>query len=170
MIMTRTLYLVAAGAALALVVNVATFYAGKRAGETRIQAQWNEAVRVQAEARAQQQAEHRDAERRWEEQLRETTDELHAKLVDLEAQASNTIDDLRAGNLRLQERFRACTATAAVPDAAGATSRNDAPDAGGLSESDALFLVRLAATADQVARQLSACQAYVRSITSTSQE
>lgn len=165
MIMTRTTYILAAGSALALAVLTGAYVAGKRAGETQVMALWSEAAKGHAEATARLHADHRDAEQRWSEQLRATTDELHAQILATEQAAADTIDDLRNGTIQLQERFRACSAAARVPDAASPARSDDAPDAGGLSDADAQFLVRLSATADQVARQLTACQAYVRSIT-----
>lgn len=78
-----------------------------------------------------------------------------------------TIADLRAGELRLRDRFQ-CPATGAagrpagVPQAGGAAGGSHAAAPGGLSRADAEFLVRFASEADDVAGQLAACQAVVR--------
>lgn len=87
---------------------------------------------------------------------------IAAKLIEENADAladrDRTIADLRAGNVQLRDRF-----TCRVPDpAAGAGGSDEAPQ-GGLLPADAEFLVSLAAEADEVARQLAACQAVVRS-------
>lgn len=67
-----------------------------------------------------------------------------------------------AGDLRLRDGLRCPAATAGVPDPAPAAGGGDAAEAGGLSRADEDLLVRLAADADTVARQLTACQATVR--------
>lgn len=81
-----------------------------------------------------------------------------AKLIEDNAHAiqarDRTIADLRAGNLRLRDRF-ACR----VPAAPTVPGGSDAPQAGGLLAADGEFLVRFAAEADEVANQLAACQA-----------
>lgn len=81
---------------------------------------------------------------------------------DAQAQLDSTISDLRADNLRLRRKF-----TCPDPANAGATAASagigDGGAQGGLQQSDAEFLVRLAAEADAVALQLQACQAIVRS-------
>jgi hypothetical protein len=76
----------------------------------------------------------------------------------------STIADLRAGSLRLRDHFT-CSAGSdkRLPDVAATAGKRDAARQGGLQQADAEFLVRLASDADQVARQLQACQAVVRS-------
>lgn len=67
-----------------------------------------------------------------------------------------TIADLRAGNLRLRQRF-----TCAADDLSAATDATGSGDAAaqtGLQQQDAEFLVRLASEADEVVLQLQACQ------------
>ena len=78
-----------------------------------------------------------------------------------------TIADLRAGERRLRDRFQCPAAGAAggsagLPGSGRAAGGSDAPAPGGLSRSDAEFLVRFASEADDVAGQLAACQAVVR--------
>lgn len=75
----------------------------------------------------------------------------------------NTIAGLRAGTVRVRERFTCGRAAAAgVPQTSASTSSSDAGAQGGLQREDAEFFVRLASEADQVVHQLSACQAVVR--------
>jgi prophage endopeptidase len=83
------------------------------------------------------------------------------KLVDSLQEANNEqtriIADLRSGNLRLRKRL----ASSSGPVAAGAGA-SDAAAQPGLQEQDAEFLVRLAGEADDVVRQLSACQSIIQ--------
>lgn len=74
-----------------------------------------------------------------------------------------TIADLHAGTVRLRDRFTCAAASdQRVPSAAATTGQRDAASAGGLQEEDGVFLVSESSRADQVARQLQACQAVVR--------
>ncbi len=154
------------GALAALALIMIVYQSGKSAGEDSVRAEWRAAERQYANAAAAILEQHRETERLWSQRLQETTDELYARLSAVEADANDTIAGLRTGNLQLRERFRACsTATARVPDAATPASVDHDAGTGGLSQPDAQFLVRLAARADRAVSQLSACQAYVRSIT-----
>ncbi|WP_396190009.1 lysis system i-spanin subunit Rz [Flavobacterium sp.] len=83
-------------------------------------------------------------------QLAEATNEA-------ELERNRLLAQLRSGERRLRERFT-CRA-AGTP--AGAEGSADAPQ-GGLSPADGEFLVRFAADADSVVRQLTACQAILK--------
>ena len=84
----------------------------------------------------------------------------YQELQRVRTEADHTIADIRAGALRLRHRFT-CPAgpVPAAPDAPGV---GDGTEAGGLRREDAEFLVRIAAEADAVAVQLSACQDFAR--------
>lgn len=73
-----------------------------------------------------------------------------------------TISDLRAGTRRVRDRFKCPagqpTAGSGTPAAGGHGGAQ-----AGLSDNDAEFLVREASRADEVVRQLTACQAVIRS-------
>lgn len=71
------------------------------------------------------------------------------------------IADLRAGALRLRPRFQ-CPARQQAAPAGTAAAGSDGGAQAGLSGADAEFLVREASRADEVARQLTACQAVIR--------
>lgn len=88
------------------------------------------------------------------------------EITDAKTTLGKTIDDLRAGNRRLRDRFNACS-TRSDLGAHGAgylatgSGIGNAGTQGGLSEQDAEFLVRFAGEADDVVRQLRACQAVI---------
>ena len=114
----------------------------------------------------------------WNERLeyvlareREVVAELNSKIeilekerIRIENEKDNVIADLRAGNLRLRQRFQ-CPANTTVSPASPATSVGDGGTGGGLLDSDAEFLVRLAAEADNRVVQLQACQAVLKELT-----
>jgi prophage endopeptidase len=87
------------------------------------------------------------------------------EITDAKTQAERDIAAVRAGELRLRNRFT-CAADPAAPGsgaaavAAGAGG-GDGTRQAGLQVEDAEFLVRLADAADAVVRQLTACQAIV---------
>ena len=72
------------------------------------------------------------------------------------------IADLRAGSVRLRDRFK-CSTRPAVSSSGPASAGSDGGTQGGLSDNDAEFFVREASRADEVVRQLTACQAVIRS-------
>lgn len=94
-------------------------------------------------------------------------DAQHTKeLNDAKAAADATIADLRAGTIRLRDRFT-CNAGNAKPagstgQAGTSASVGDGAAAGGLQTADAEFLLREAERADEVTVQLGACQAIVK--------
>lgn len=84
--------------------------------------------------------------------------------TDAQAESDRTIADLRAGSVSLRQRFTCPPAAPAggMPKATTGTGQRDAASEGGLRSADAEFLVQLADRADQVTRQLEACQAVIR--------
>ena len=85
------------------------------------------------------------------------------KLSDANKQRAADVAAIRAGTLRLRDPnptgLRACGGLAAQVGAG--TGRRDGPEGGELSEAAAGFLLEFASDADDVARQLTACQAVV---------
>lgn len=94
-------------------------------------------------------------------------DAQHTKeMNDAKAAADTTIANLRAGSIRVRDRFT-CNAAGAKPtsstgQAGTSASVGDGATAGGLQTADAEFLLREADRADAVTVQLGACQAIVR--------
>lgn len=85
------------------------------------------------------------------------------KLSDANKQRAADAAALRAGTLRLRDPnppgLRACGGLGAQVGAGA--GRRDGPEGGELSEAAAGFLLELASDADDIARQLTACQAVV---------
>jgi prophage endopeptidase len=131
-------------------------------GEDRIQAQWDEAEAGHRAAAAVHAAEVAATESRWRADFDAAVSRLTQENADALVERDGLIADLRAGTARLRDKFR-CP-SGGVPGSAGAgPGTDDAADAY-LSESDQEFLVRIGAEADDVVRQLTACQATLRSL------
>lgn len=95
--------------------------------------------------------------------LKQITDieaQRHEEDKTAEAERDRLLADIRAGQLRLRDRF---TCPEHVPGAATGTGGGDAGTEGGLRREDAEFFISIAAEADQVTRQLQACQSILRS-------
>lgn len=83
---------------------------------------------------------------------------------DAEAVSLRTIAELRAGTVRLRQRFVLATACdQRLPGTVSAAPGGDDAGVGGLRNEDAGFLVREAVRADTVARKLAAAQAVITS-------
>lgn len=144
---------------LALVAVVLTYGSWRYdVGQADVQARWDaERVELTAAAReartkAVQQRQARITRgRAILKQLREGNTDAHARRDDLVA-------DLGAGRVRVLERFR-CPGAAPAADARVGSGGGDAAEKRGLSAADGAFLVRFATEADDVVRQLHACQA-----------
>jgi hypothetical protein len=106
------------------------------------------------------------SEARWAEVIKAERDEVrkyYTISMQLEQEKDKianekdaVIADLRAGNVRLRQRFT-CPAPA-VSEGSAAPGERDGGERSGLLEQDAEFLVRLAAEADERVKQLQACQ------------
>lgn len=127
-----------------------------RAGVGAERARW-EAAAAQERIQAEQAA--RAIEQRHAQELSKITTGLIAERNKGYEERDATIAGLRAGSLRLRDKFRCPAETAgAGPTAAG----GDAAERTVLSREDQEFLVRLGSEADDVVRQLTACQGVVR--------
>lgn len=106
----------------------------------------------------------RAAERAAADEQARIAEKLIAERSQAYEERDRVIDDLRAGNRRLQQRFTCPPAgrPGGVPAAAAGAGRSDGAGQGGLSGSDAEFLIREAGRADAAVRQLQACQAVIQ--------
>lgn len=132
------------------------------AGRTSVQTRWDRATAQAAENAKRLAGEYRLKERGWAGELQQAQDTLFAAQQATTSEVDRALTDVRADNLRLRERFRACERRVSTDTAASGS--DDAAGEGGLSEQDQEFLVRIAGEADHLAHQLTACQAYVRSV------
>lgn len=104
----------------------------------------------------------READQAHAQAIAELDAKYQQEIADAQANAERTIADLRSGALVLRKRLAAgeCPAEHHSRPAGGRDDRA----ATGLRVEDAEFLVRESQRADQNTRQLSACQAYVRTL------
>jgi hypothetical protein len=150
---------------LVLVALAALGYAANSvysAGQADIQAKWDTEKAAQATQYNALVAENVAKERVWQSELQTAQDALSAATENTRADLDSTLADVRADNLRLRNRFRACQTR--VSSAAGTTGGDDAAGQGGLSREDEELALRIGADADQVAHKLAACQAYIQTI------
>lgn len=132
-------------------------------------AKLNQGIADQRTAHAKQladvQAEQREKEQANQENMT-VIDEKHQKEMNDEITSrDSTIAGLRSGAIGLRDKFTSCQRSA--HSAAGAfsiaTGSSDAAASIELRNEDAEFLIRLGTEADQVADQLRACQAIIKS-------
>lgn len=137
-------------------------------GAARVESAWlaREAQQnAQAAARIQAlQVEAREAEHRHGQALADISAHYQEQLTHADARRTRDIAALRAGALRLRD-----PASAPVPACGSATGQTpaapggrDGAERGELSGQAAEFLYRLASEADDLARQLTACQQVIR--------
>lgn len=148
--------------ALAALVAAFWLYGNHRegVGEDRVQAAWDaEKARLAAEVAAAEKSA-REKEARDRAAFDAALTLLELENANARAELEQDLADLRADNARLRVRGRfQCPATAGVSGtAAGSAGSDEAPQAGLLRE-DAEFLLRIGREADDVVRQLTACQA-----------
>lgn len=79
---------------------------------------------------------------------------------DGKAAADNVLAGVADGTYVLRDRFR-CPASRPAGEIAAGPSGRDGAEGAGLSDTDVQFFVRFAADADDVVRQLTACQAVI---------
>ncbi|MDH0048595.1 lysis system i-spanin subunit Rz [Comamonas terrigena] len=126
----------------------------------------NEALRIANGRIATLQQEARDKERAHGQAMDGIAAQHQKDLKDARTEKDRVIADLRARNLRLRipvvtTASAACRGGGAGSEAGPSTGQRDGEATAELSDAAAEFLVGLASEADDVARQLSACQAVV---------
>ena len=136
-------------------------FAGHRAGKNSVLADWNADKARHSAAMTKLEREHRQREAMLNERAQKVEDALTAAQAATLEELDTSLAGLRADNLRLRQRFRACSA---VPETTGTTSGDDGTRESGLSDADQELALRIGADADRVAHKLAACQAYVRAI------
>jgi hypothetical protein len=147
-------------------VVVAALWAGYSAiysaGQESVQVEWNKETAQRKQADMAQEVKNLAREREWNRELQVAQDMLGEATKSTQTELDRTVANVRADNLRLRERFRACSnklSTNSDP-----ARGDDAANKGGLSRADEELALRIGAEADQVVHQLAACQQYVRSI------
>lgn len=150
-------------AALALAVAVwwtVDAYGDRRATEAAatVQARWDAQEDAYARQRAEATIAARKVEQRHRAEYRAIAERFLKEQADADKDHANTLARLRAGQLRVRERFT-CPS---VPGAAGDPGRADAADQRGLGTEDAAALIGIAAEGDRAIRRLRALQEAVR--------
>ena len=122
-------------------------------GESRVQAQWDAREADYALKRAEAAIAARNLEARHRAEYAAIAARFLAEQKVADEKYQSDLASLRAGSLRVRERF-ACPARSAEAPAFAGGAGEAGP--GGLLSADAEFLLREAARADEVARQLNA--------------
>lgn len=129
-------------------------------GAAAVQADWAAEKAAQAEATQRLEAAYRAKEQQWAGKVTFWSKAYEDVKQARKAELDSTLADLQSDNLRLRDRFKAC-AKRRVPSATTAPGDDHGGEEGGLSRQDEEFLIRIAAEANDVADQLSACQRYI---------
>ncbi len=151
-----------AWAALALCVALWAFGHWRyNAGQAEVQTRWDAAEAVHAaNAKAAREAA-AIIEARMRADYAAAAARFNKENADALAERDAVIASLRAGTVRVRDRFRCPTPR--LPEAAPGSGGSDGAGGGGLLPEDAEFLLQFAAEADAAARRLTACQAIIRS-------
>lgn len=158
-------------AALLVAFGVLAYGHGKHVANATWEAKVANMQRDQAEALAKAHQERADAEQHARDIEAQRAADMAAldanyqkELSDAKTEADRTIADLRAGTLRLRERFTCPASTGNVSTSTKAgtsTGLGDGPTTHGLQRADAEFLVRESTDATNEALKLKACQAII---------
>lgn len=102
----------------------------------------------------------REAEQKAARKVSEIESKLHEQNTKASADQAKLLNDVRSGTVSLRDRFT-CPATQSigVPKTTTSTSGDHGAEKRGLQREDAEFLVSESERADEVVRQLTACQA-----------
>jgi len=137
----------------ALVLVAGVWLHGRASGADSVRADWEAQEAVYAQQRAESAIAARNTEARWRAEYKAIAERFLAEQKVADEKYQNDLASLRAGSLRLRERFACPARSAEAPAVAGGAGD---PGPGGLLPADAEFLLREAARADEVARQLNA--------------
>ena len=141
--------------AIAIVAIIWLLYAwGHGNGKAEVQAQWDKERAEMLAAYAEDMANARERERQLTEHMAEVADIYERDRRDAQDAADRVVADLRAGNLRLHQRWQAAAATRDLSRAATATGEPDA--AADDRDAAAARIVRAGALADAQIRGLQA--------------
>ena len=137
----------------ALVLVAGVWLHGRASGAESVRADWDAQEAVYAQQRAASAIAARATEERWRAEYKAIAERFLAEQKVADEKYQSDLASLRAGSLRVRERFACPARSAEAPAFAGGAGD---PGPGGLLSADAEFLLREAARADEVARQLNA--------------
>ena len=130
------------------------YSSGRDHGAAHVQGLWDKERNAMLEAYADDMAKARDRERQLTEHMAQVAATYERDRQDAQATADAVVADLRAGNLRLHQRWQAAAATRDLSRAATATGEPDA--AADDRDAAAARIVRAGALADAQIRGLQA--------------
>lgn len=143
-------------------------YMAHREGYAEAEDHYKRIIKAQNEANQkaidEAKAAARDAERRHEKALDAVQNKLILERAIGYEERDRVINDLRAGNRRLQQRFTCPPAgrSGGVPAATTGTGADNGTGGAGFTAADAEIAFRIAADGDDAIRKLQACQAVIR--------
>jgi prophage endopeptidase len=145
-------------AAIALVV---AFIFGWRQGSLNVKAQWSK-EKAELNAQAIQQINEANAqvlatEHKAQNDISNAALDYNKKIQRIKNEKNRALDDILANGLYINTSNS--NGKDGLPNATASTSGSDATQRFKLSEKDARFFVELASEADEIAKQLEACQA-----------
>jgi hypothetical protein len=123
------------------------------AGQADVQARWDQQEAVYARQRAEATIAARKVEERHRAEYRAIAERFLADQRKADENHAATVADLRRGALRVRQHL---TCPSGRPEAPAIAGVADGTGPGGLLPADAEFLLREAARADEIARQLNA--------------
>lgn len=131
-------------------------------GKAAVQAEWDKAAAVAKTEREAAENAAREKEARDRAAFQAALTLLELEYANGRAELEQDLAALRSDNdrLRVRDRFK-CPSSAGVPGAAGGAAGSAEAPQGGLLREDAEFLLRIGREADDVVRQLTACQAII---------
>ncbi|NDV11692.1 lysis system i-spanin subunit Rz [Crenobacter caeni] len=148
----------------AALIALAAYADGYRSGAARTRADWTDERAKLEQAHADALADALSKTQAREQALAEVDKKLMEERADAQTEINRLRADLRAGTRRLSVAF---AAAGSVPGAAASPGSGDAAARAELHPAAADDLVGLAADADDVTRQLAACQAVIAADRST---
>ena len=136
----------------ALVLVAGVWLHGRSTGADQTQAKWDAAEAQYAQQRAASAIEARKIEERHRAEYRAIAQRFLEEQADAKIQTDRVIAGLRAGTVRVRDRFTCPRLPGAAADSSGAAEAGPR----GLQPEDAGTAIGIAAEADEVARQLNA--------------
>lgn len=146
----------------------ATYFSGVQHERDRLTAVHTAAIETIKRAAAEDLAEAQSAARAAEQASRQRIHDIevqhYEKMQAAEAERDRLLAAVESGELRLRDRFTCpASGSGSVPGTVPGSAGSEPAQAGGLQQADVQFLVRFAHEADEVTRQLQACQAILAS-------
>lgn len=149
------------GLLLAALVLIGTYWLGKSHEASEWEARWAAQEATYAAERKAATEAARKTEERHRAEYKAIAERFLAEQRKADEEHAAIVAGLRAGTVRVRERFR-CPAAAGMPDAAGNPGSPAEAGPRGFGEADAAVALGIARDADEIARRLNALQEAVR--------